>query len=48
MFLIDTQAHYAYGAAGSADRQEIVEGGQLMLMYVDGYVPATAGDQPFA
>ncbi len=48
VFLIDTQAHYAYGAAGSVDRQEIVEGGQLMPMYVDGHAPPAAGDQPFA
>ncbi len=34
-FLIDDQAHYNFGAAGSADRQEIVQGGQLMVMYVD-------------
>lgn len=36
VFLLDTQAHYAFGAAGSAERQEIVEGGQLQLMYVGG------------
>jgi len=47
VFLIDTQAHYAYGAPGSADRQEIVEGGQLMLMYVDSHAPPTTGDQLF-
>ncbi len=34
-FLIDDQQHYAFGATGSADRTEIVEGGQLLLMYVD-------------
>lgn len=34
VFLLDTQAHYGFGAAGSAERQEIVEGGQLQLMYV--------------
>ncbi len=33
-FLVDDQQHYAFGAAGSADRTEIVEGGQLLLMYV--------------
>jgi glycerophosphoryl diester phosphodiesterase len=36
VFLLDTQAHYPFGAAGSTDRQQIVEGGQLQLMYVDG------------
>lgn len=36
VYLLDTQAHYPFGAAGSADRQEIVEGGQLQLMYVGG------------
>ncbi|TCZ53877.1 hypothetical protein [Roseicella aquatilis] len=35
VFLLDTQAHYAFGVAGSPDRQEIVEGGQLKLMTVD-------------
>ncbi|MGE0226598.1 MAG: glycerophosphodiester phosphodiesterase family protein [Acetobacteraceae bacterium] len=35
MFLLDTQAHYDYGADGSADRQEIVEGGQLQLMVIE-------------
>jgi hypothetical protein len=34
VFLLDTQAHYPFGATGSAERQEVVEGGQLMLMYV--------------
>ncbi|MFZ4411337.1 MAG: hypothetical protein ACOYOH_28620 [Paracraurococcus sp.] len=34
VFLLDTQAHYPFGEAGSAARQEIVEGGQLQLMYV--------------
>ena len=34
-FLIDDQAHYGFGAVGSADRQEIVQGGQLMVMYID-------------
>lgn len=33
-FLVDDQQHYAFGATGSADRTEIVEGGQLLLMYV--------------
>lgn len=36
VYLLDTQAHYPFGATGSADRQEIVEGGQLQLMYVGG------------
>ena len=35
VYLLDTQAHYAFGTSGSLDRQEIVEGGQLMLMTVD-------------
>lgn len=35
VFLLDTQAHYDFGEPGSADRQRIVEGGQLQLMYVD-------------
>lgn len=35
VYLLDTQAHYPYGATGSQDRQQIVEGGQLQLMYVD-------------
>ncbi|TDH64322.1 hypothetical protein E2C06_03015 [Dankookia rubra] len=39
VFLPDTQAHYGFAAAGSAERQEIVEGGRLMLMYV-----AASGD----
>lgn len=34
-FLLDTQAHYPFGAPGSAGRIEMVEGGQLMLMRVD-------------
>jgi serralysin len=34
-YLLDTQAHYPFGAPGSAARTEIVEGGQLMLMRVD-------------
>ena len=34
-YLLDTQAHYPFGAPGSAGRTEIVEGGQLMLMRVD-------------
>ncbi|MDO9709300.1 DUF839 domain-containing protein [Paracraurococcus lichenis] len=34
VYLLDTQAHYAFGEAGSADRTEVVEGGQLMLMRV--------------
>ncbi len=40
VFLLDTQAHYDVGEPGSADRQQIVEGGQLQLMYVD---PPTTG-----
>jgi serralysin len=35
VFLLDTQAHYPFGLAGSLDKQEIVEDGQLMLMTVD-------------
>jgi serralysin len=34
-YLLDTQAHYPFGAPGSAGRTEIVEGGQLMLMRID-------------
>lgn len=34
-YLIDTQAHYLFGASGSADRTELVEGGQLMLLRVE-------------
>jgi hypothetical protein len=34
-YLLDTQAHYPFGAPGSAGRTEMVEGGQLMLMRVD-------------
>lgn len=35
VFLLDAQAHYEFGAPGSADRTEIVQGGQLMALYVD-------------
>ena len=35
VYLLDTQAHYLFGTAGSTDRQQIVEGGQLQLMSVD-------------
>ena len=35
VFLLDTQAHYPFGADDSTDRQQIVQGGQLQLMYVD-------------
>jgi hypothetical protein len=34
-FLLDTQAHYPFGAPGSSGRAEVVEGGQLMLMRFD-------------
>ena len=34
-YLLDTQAHYPFGAPGSSGRTEMVEGGQLMLMRVD-------------
>ncbi|MFZ4411419.1 MAG: hypothetical protein ACOYOH_29045, partial [Paracraurococcus sp.] len=40
-FLLDTQAHYGFGASGSADRTEIVEGGQLQLMTIDTLVAGT-------
>ncbi|MBK1659642.1 choice-of-anchor I family protein [Paracraurococcus ruber] len=43
-FLLDTQAHYPFGAAGSADRTELVEGGQLQVMYIDTLVTGTAGN----
>lgn len=43
-FLVDTQAHYAFGTAGSTDRTEIVEGGQLEVMYVKTTVNGTAGN----
>lgn len=43
-FLFDTQAHYSFGASGSADRTEIVQGGQLQVMYVDLAPAGTAGD----
>lgn len=34
-YLLDVQAHYAFGAPGSSGRAEIVEGGQLLLMRAD-------------
>ncbi|ACL55325.1 calcium-binding protein [Methylobacterium nodulans] len=37
-FLLDTQAHYAFGSS------EIVEGGQLQMMYVDRTINGTAGN----
>jgi serralysin len=48
VFLIDTQAHYPFGVAGSLDRQAISEGGQLMLMTVDGDAVANANAAPVA
>jgi len=41
-FLLDTQAHYSFGASGSADRTEIVEGGQLQVMFIDTAIAGTA------
>jgi Ca2+-binding RTX toxin-like protein len=41
-FLVDVQAHYAFGASGSANRTELVQGGQLLLMTVEN--GPTAGD----
>ncbi|MEI6158841.1 MAG: calcium-binding protein, partial [Roseococcus sp.] len=43
-FLVDTQAHNLFGAAGSADRTEIVEGGQLQVMYVTTRQTGTGGN----
>ena len=37
-YLLDVQAHYPFGAPGSSGREEIVEGGQLLLMRVDAEV----------
>ncbi|MBY0336750.1 MAG: DUF4214 domain-containing protein [Acetobacteraceae bacterium] len=34
-YLLDVQAHAPFGVTGSADRTEIVEHGQLLMMYVD-------------
>ena len=34
-YLLDTQAHYPFGAPGSSGRTKVLEGGQLMLMRVD-------------
>ncbi len=34
-FLLDTQAHYPFGAPGSSGLADVVEGGQLMLMRFD-------------
>ena len=45
MYLLDTQAHYPFGAEDNLDRQAIVEGGQLMLMRVGG---AAGDDAVFA
>lgn len=47
-FLVDVQAHYGFGEAGSADRQEIVQGGQLMLMTVNDFANFGSEDQMFA
>ena len=41
VYLLDTMAHYPFSAEGSLDRQEIVEGGQLMLMRVGDDAPGT-------
>ncbi len=48
LFLVDTQAHYPFGAEGSAERQEIVQGGQLMLMVVNDFAGLGGTDQVFA
>ena len=41
VYLLDTQAHYAFGSA------EIVEGGQLQLMVVDRTINGTSGNDTF-
>lgn len=43
-FLLDVQAHSPFGAVGSRDRQEIVEQGQLLAMFVDRPQNGAAGN----